>query len=50
MLEANSESLWVGAKVTDKIKEHTLAANRKNLFRRLTYDKVSAFLYCIIVT
>ncbi|CAB3221760.1 unnamed protein product [Arctia plantaginis] len=48
MLEANSESLWVGAKVSDKIKEHALAANRKNLFRRLTYDKKFRW-WCVVV-
>ncbi|CAH0669444.1 unnamed protein product [Spodoptera exigua] len=40
MLQANADSLWVGSKVSDKIKEHSLAANKHNLLRRLTYDKV----------
>ncbi|CAH0628541.1 unnamed protein product [Chrysodeixis includens] len=39
MLQASADSLWVGSKVSDKIKEHSLAANKRNLFRRLTYDK-----------
>ena len=44
MLQDNADSLWVGSKVADKIKEHSIAANKRNLFRRLTYDKVR---YCI---
>lgn len=40
MLQTNADSLWVGSKVAEKIKEHMLATTRKNIFRRLMYDKV----------
>ncbi|XP_049697101.1 palmitoyltransferase Hip14 [Helicoverpa armigera] len=48
MLQANADSLWVGSKVSDKIKEHSLAANKKNIFRRLTYDKKFRW-WCVVV-
>ncbi|XP_075972291.1 palmitoyltransferase Hip14 [Anticarsia gemmatalis] len=48
MLQANADSLWVGAKVSDKIKEHSLAANKKNIFRRITYDKKFRW-WCVVV-
>lgn len=47
MLQTSADSLWVGSKVSDKIKEHSLAANKRNLFRRLTYDKVRSTEWCI---
>lgn len=40
MLQNSAESLWIGAKISDKIKERTLSQSRRNFFRRLTYDKV----------
>ncbi|KOB70415.1 Palmitoyltransferase [Operophtera brumata] len=39
MLQSSAESLWIGAKISDKIKERTLLQSRRNIFRRLTYDK-----------
>ncbi|CAH1635439.1 unnamed protein product [Spodoptera littoralis] len=48
MLQANADSLWVGSKVSDKIKEHSLAANKHNLLRRLTYDKKFRW-WCVVV-
>lgn len=40
MLQNSAESLWIGAKIADKIKERTLSQNRRNIFKRITYDKV----------
>lgn len=40
MLQASADSLWVGSKVSDKIKERTMESERLSIFRRLTYDKV----------
>ncbi|XP_026765096.2 palmitoyltransferase Hip14 [Galleria mellonella] len=48
MLQSSADSLWVGSKVSDKIKEHTLATNKRNIFRRLTYDKKFRW-WCVVV-
>ncbi|XP_072941998.1 palmitoyltransferase Hip14 [Epargyreus clarus] len=39
MLQSTADSMWIGSKVSDKIKEHALASSRKNFLRRLSYDK-----------
>lgn len=44
MLESSADSLWVGSKVSDKIKEHSVISSKRNIFRRLAYDRVSGFL------
>ncbi|XP_028157492.1 palmitoyltransferase Hip14 isoform X2 [Ostrinia furnacalis] len=48
MLQSNADSLWVGSKVTDKIKEHTLASSKRNIIRRLAYDKKFRW-WCVVV-
>ncbi|KAL0884302.1 hypothetical protein ABMA27_016282 [Loxostege sticticalis] len=48
MLQSNADSLWVGSKVSDKIKEHTLASSKRNIFRRLAYDKKFRW-WCVVV-
>lgn len=48
MLQNSAESLWIGAKISDKIKERTLLQSRRNIFRRLTYDKVRLEFYYIV--
>lgn len=48
MLQTNADSLWIGSKVSDKIKEHALAANKKNICRRITYDKKFRW-WCVVV-
>lgn len=42
----NADTLWLGAKVADKIREHS--TNRRNIFRRITYDKKFRF-WCVVV-
>ncbi|GBP07474.1 Palmitoyltransferase Hip14 [Eumeta japonica] len=49
MLQTGAESLWVGAKVSDKIKEYTLMNNRRNTLRRLMYDKKFRW-WAVVVT
>ncbi|XP_053600142.1 palmitoyltransferase Hip14 [Plodia interpunctella] len=48
MLQSSADSLWVGAKVSDKIKEHTLASTKRHFLRRLTYDKKFRW-WCVVV-
>ncbi|KAJ0179628.1 hypothetical protein K1T71_005340 [Dendrolimus kikuchii] len=48
MLQNGADSLWVSSKVSDKIREHSLSNNRRNIFRRLTYDKKFRF-WCVVV-
>ncbi|CAG5006039.1 unnamed protein product [Parnassius apollo] len=48
MLQSNAEALWVGSKVSDKIKEHALLTTRRSIFRRLTYDKKFRW-WCVVV-
>ncbi|XP_041973310.1 palmitoyltransferase Hip14 [Aricia agestis] len=47
MMQSYADSLWVGAKVSDKIKEHTLATSKKNFIRRLAYDKKFRW-WCVV--
>ncbi|KAM3955026.1 LOW QUALITY PROTEIN: palmitoyltransferase Hip14-like [Aphomia sociella] len=48
MLQNSADSLWIGSKVSDKIKEHALASNKRNMCRRLTYDKKFRW-WCVVV-
>ncbi|XP_028041893.1 palmitoyltransferase Hip14 [Bombyx mandarina] len=48
MLQASADSLWVGSKVSDKIKERTMESERLSIFRRLTYDKKFRW-WCVVV-
>ncbi|XP_037297457.1 palmitoyltransferase Hip14-like [Manduca sexta] len=50
MLQASADSLWVGSKVSDKIKERSVAAGRMSMFRRLTYDKVTRNPWILLYT
>ncbi|XP_050341961.1 palmitoyltransferase Hip14 [Nymphalis io] len=47
MLQSNADSLWVGSKVADKIKEHAVISSKKNMFRRLAYDKKFRW-WCVV--
>ncbi|XP_059059496.1 palmitoyltransferase Hip14 [Achroia grisella] len=48
MLQSNADSLWIGSKVSEKIKEHALSSTRRNIWRRLTYDKKFRW-WCVVV-
>ncbi|CAH2092312.1 unnamed protein product [Euphydryas editha] len=47
MLQSNADSLWVGSKVSDKIKEHAVISSKKNIFRRLAYDRKFRW-WCVV--
>ncbi|RVE44942.1 hypothetical protein evm_010416 [Chilo suppressalis] len=48
MLQGSADALWVGSKVADKIREHTLNQSKRNFFRRLAYDKKFRW-WCVVV-
>ncbi|XP_068627576.1 palmitoyltransferase Hip14 [Battus philenor] len=47
MLQAGADTLWVGSKVSDRVKEHALLSTRRSVFRRLTYDKKFRW-WCVV--
>lgn len=41
MLQVHAGSIWIGQKIVEKVREHSQTTMRRNLFVRMTLDKVS---------
>lgn len=40
MLQVHAGSIWIGQKIVEKVREHSQTTMRRNLFVRITLDKV----------
>ncbi|XP_045763022.1 palmitoyltransferase Hip14 isoform X1 [Maniola jurtina] len=47
MLQGHADALWLGAKVAERVKEHAALASKRNVFRRLAYDRKFRW-WCVV--
>lgn len=47
MLQSQLGALWIGAEVSDIVKEHVFARSKVNICRKLIHDRVKQFFVII---